>query len=155
MEPLSALAIACATMQIISFGKEVYMVAKSISQDGSPNRSLSDAAAEMRHLSKDLTDQLARKESKVPLSSTMTRLQAQSKKCLEISESITELLDEIQWKTDPAQAPISGNAGKVKRSVVGQVARWWLKSRWRLKRFKHDLQEIQGQIELLLLEDVW
>jgi hypothetical protein len=149
MEPLSALAISCAVMQIISFGHGIYKVVKAVSKDGSPDGDLKSAVAEMRTLSNTLQGHIGLRPAQQALDASSQRLLDLSKKCLDTSTAIITALDDIQAET--------GTAGSKKQGVilvVRQTGRWW-KYRNKLKGWQRDLEKVKQGIETALLGDLW
>jgi len=146
MEALSALAIACAAMQIISFGHESYKVAKAVSKDGSPNERLSDAVVHMKELSTTLHGHINSQPTGSPLTPSSQKLLALSKRCLDTATAITALLHYISTNTV--------GQSRAKRSVAGQTLRWWTHKR-KLKALQEDLEGIRCQIETAILGDLW
>jgi hypothetical protein len=67
METLSALAIACATMQTFSFTRDVLSVARGIAKNGSPDATLGDKTVHLKSLAQDLDGLLTAQQNTGPL----------------------------------------------------------------------------------------
>jgi hypothetical protein len=109
-------------MQIISFGHEVFSLARRISKDGSPDAILTDKSTRLSDLSKELKSSLNMQQQTTPLNQNQLRLLNVAKKCLTASADLTEELDQIKWKTESKD-----NNSKTQRRLVSQT---W-KSLWR------------------------
>jgi wobble nucleotide-excising tRNase len=149
MDPLSALTISCAVMQVISFSHEVFTVAKRIAEDGSPDANLADTATQLTGLSKNLQSHLATKQNTKPLNEAQQRLEKVAQKCLKTSKELTEELDKIEWK------PGSGSAAsKTKRSISSQTLTWWWR-RSKIGRLQKEMREVEKTMQSSILEDLW
>ena len=149
MDPLTALGVACNIMQIISFGHEVFSLARRLRKDGSPDASLADKSARLSDLSGELQNSLDMQQQTRPLSQNQLRLQNVAKKCLSLSNNLTEELDQIKWKTDP-----KGNNSKTQSRLLGQT---W-KSLWRkskIDKLQAEMTQIEQTMQTTILTDIW
>ena len=84
-----------------------------------------------------------------PLSQNQLRLQNAANKCLSLSNSLTEELDQIKWKTDP-----KGNTSNTQRRLLGQT---W-KSLWRkskMDKLQAEMTQIEQTMQTAILTDIW
>jgi hypothetical protein len=149
MDPLTVMGIACNVMQIISFGHEVFSLARRISKDGSPDASLADKSARLSDLSGELQSSLNMQQQTRPLNQTQLRLHNVAKKCLSSSNNLTEELDQIKWKTES-----KGSNSKTQRRLLSQT---W-KSLWRkskIDKLQEEMTNIEQTMQTTILTDMW
>lgn len=114
MDPLSALAIAGAVMQVISFSHEMIDLYGKIKSEGSPDASLTEKSAQPSSAAKILGDKLGTKWAK-PLTKDQKTLQQIAEKCLDSPKKLTDELSNIKWK--PNQ---NGSNSSVRRTTINQ-----------------------------------
>jgi hypothetical protein len=149
MEPLTALGIACNVMQIISFGQEVFSLARHLSKDGSPDASLADKSARLSDLSGELQNSLNIQKQARPLEPNHLRLQNVARKCLSLTNNLAQEFDQIKWKANP-----KGTNSKTQRRLLGQT---WksLRRKSKIDKLQAEMTQIEQTMQTTILTDMW
>ena len=148
MDPLSALAIAAAVMQVISFGHEVIDLSGKIKSDGSPDASLAEKSAQLSSTAKILGGKLGTKRSK-PLTKDQKTLQEIAEKCLDRGKKLTDELNKIEWK--PSQ---DGSKPRVQRATISQTWMTW-RRKPKIEKLEKDLKDIEQTMQTTILTSSW
>jgi hypothetical protein len=142
MEPLTALAVACNVMELISFGLEVATTARKIHRTGSISSELSDGSAHLSQLSSVLLTSI--KCSATPVTAAQKQLQEIALRCHGAS---LELWDEIRKLCPP-----DGEHSLV-RAVQASLKTVTRKNR--IKALEDSMRHWQAVMDSGLLLRVW
>ena len=148
MDPLSALAIAGAVMQVISFSHEMIELYGKIKSDGSPDASLAEKSTQLSSTAKILGDKLGTKWPK-PLTKDQKTLQQIAEKCLDRGKDLTDELNKIEWK--PSQ---NGSKPRVQRGTISQMWMTW-RRKPKIEKLEKDLKDVEQTMQTTILTSSW
>ncbi|KAK3998028.1 hypothetical protein QBC44DRAFT_279440, partial [Cladorrhinum sp. PSN332] len=98
-DPLTTFSLACGVAQIVSFTGEVFKLARTITEHGSPDPSLAEKATYLSTLSEKLQDTLVLQGlSGQALTKSQLELQKLSKGCLCTARAVTDEFSNTKWK---------------------------------------------------------
>ncbi|KAK4208494.1 NACHT domain-containing protein [Rhypophila decipiens] len=129
MEPLSIVAIAGAVMQVITFSKDMIDLYRNIKKNESIGDGLEGKSAQIATNARLIQDNLA-KTSGGPLDEADTALHDVANKCLGCSKALTDVMNNIKWKTMKKK----GSMTLEERGALGQA--------WKVQRYKSEIEKL-------------
>jgi NACHT domain len=149
MEPLTALSLASAVLQIVNFSHDMFMMAKRIAKDGSPDANLADNVAHLLDLLQALEDKLLSQQKTKLLTKWEQHVKEAAQKCFQTSKDLIGELDKVKWR----QGPGDGDPKREHRVYSQTWKLWWAKSK--IERLQKEMRGVEQTLQLSMLADMY
>ncbi|KAK4160841.1 hypothetical protein QBC43DRAFT_324725 [Cladorrhinum sp. PSN259] len=153
-DPLTSFSLACGVAQIVSLSADIFKLAKTVADHGSPDPTLAEKAASLSTLSNNLRGALVLRNQQPGQMATKAQVELEqlSAQCLDAARAVTDEFSKIRWK--PVTAASGSTSGRRIRGPVPQALKMLLRKS-KIEKLEKEMGRAEQALQLGLLSELW